>query len=193
MEYNLKCQLCGKEICVTPETPSALGEHLLQNHPDVELTFFSCEEDGDSKAKCCKRHSKRKVHKVRKLSKMSTSIHRSVPARKKNIYKTTVETWGSGPFKVICPKCKRKARPCIRKQKNKVAHTCLGAFFMMTCWPICFLPFLLPNAGSVDFFCRHCGTYLGEYNKATGTLKCACQRKDKKAYDPRKMCSEFDS
>ncbi|XP_023024470.2 uncharacterized protein, partial [Leptinotarsa decemlineata] len=166
--------------------PLRVGEHLLEHHPDEELTFFSCEEDESEKSrKCCKCPSKtkKKIIKVRNLNRLSIS--------KRSLFKTTVETWKPGPVKVICPKCKINDRPCIRKQRNKVAYTALGAFFILTCWPLCFIPFLMPKGSTVDLFCKHCGNYLGEYNRATGSLKCACKLRDKKTSYPRNICSEL--
>ncbi|CAH1099839.1 unnamed protein product [Psylliodes chrysocephalus] len=43
MDYYLKCELCGEELQVNCTCP--LGKHLLEHHPDVDLTFFSSYED----------------------------------------------------------------------------------------------------------------------------------------------------
>ncbi|CAH1170274.1 unnamed protein product [Phaedon cochleariae] len=181
MEYQLKCQLCGEQFNVNPKCPHPLGEHLLKKHPGIELTFFTIEDDCDTK--CCKCNRK-KTSRNKCLFKIpSKSI---VPPKKRSsIFKTTVESWKPGPVKIICPKCRRKDRPCIRKQRNKVAYSSLGAFCMLTCWPICFLPFLIPNGSVLELFCKHCGTLLGEYDRKTGTIKCVCNRN---ADDLTKMC-----
>ncbi|VEN37502.1 unnamed protein product [Callosobruchus maculatus] len=95
-------------------------------------------------------------------------------------FRTTVESWNSSTLKVKCPKCNVTDRPCIRKQKNKIATSSVGAFCMNTCWPICFMPFLMPQSSTLDLYCKHCGFFMGEYNRATGKLLCRCKSEGKK-------------
>ncbi|KAJ8970702.1 hypothetical protein NQ317_000600 [Molorchus minor] len=95
-----------------------------------------------------------------------------------------VETWKPGPVEVTCPECCYTGRPCIRKQRNKVAYSSFGALCMLTCWPLCFLPFLMPEGSKIHLYCKNCGTFLGEYSRKTGELKTCCTDKFKKENVP---------
>lgn len=45
MATAVKCRLCTKKITYRPDQINYLGEHLLRNHPNEELTHFSFEDD----------------------------------------------------------------------------------------------------------------------------------------------------
>ncbi|CAH1986167.1 unnamed protein product [Acanthoscelides obtectus] len=94
-------------------------------------------------------------------------------------FKTTVESWSSSTLKVKCPKCSVTDRPRIRRQKIKVATSPVGAFCLNACWPICFMPFLMSKPSTLDIYCRHCGFFMGEYDRATGRLLCRCKTEGK--------------
>ncbi|CAG9836613.1 unnamed protein product [Diabrotica balteata] len=180
MDHHLKCQLCGEKLQVTSNCLCTLGEHLLAKHPDVELTFFTSLEnllswklDLGEKARECNR----KVISCRKLSAVKiTKSSRSGSGG----YKTTVETWKPAQLELACPQCRKKGQPSMRRHKNKFTNTSLGAFCMLSCWPACFLPFIVQKKSIVELYCKNCGTFLGEYNRATGTLSCICSKWNKK-------------
>mgnify|MGYP002715762662 CR=1 FL=1 len=110
-----------------------------------------------------------------------------------------METWTPGPQSVICPKCGKEGQPVIRKQRNRMAKTPLGAlcmlgfvviffsfffsfiiifksiinhqnhnftfFFLLRCWPFCFLPFLFRRDQYLDLHCSCCKQLIGTYDK----------------------------
>ncbi|CAG9836612.1 unnamed protein product [Diabrotica balteata] len=94
--------------------------------------------------------------------------------------KARVETWKPAQLELACPQCRKKGQPSMRRHKNKFTNTSLGAFCMLSCWPACFLPFIVQKKSIVELYCKNCGTFLGEYNRATGTLSCICSKWNKK-------------
>ncbi|XP_018566490.1 lipopolysaccharide-induced tumor necrosis factor-alpha factor homolog [Anoplophora glabripennis] len=179
MERYLICQICGEKLPFDPVCTCTLGEHLVKNHPDAEMTHFIVE---DTSLCGCGRES---------TSSSSEGLYSTADAavgNKSAVFKTTIETWKPGPLNVICPLCGKEDRPCIRKQRNKVAYTQFGALCMVTCWPICFLPFLMSQSSTIHLYCRHCGALIGEYNRQTGTLKPAPIDPSKKLNVPSNLC-----
>lgn len=45
MASPVKCRLCKKQIIYIPNQVYELGEHLLNDHPDAEMTFYSFNDD----------------------------------------------------------------------------------------------------------------------------------------------------
>uniref|UniRef100_A0A1B6KZS5 LITAF domain-containing protein n=1 Tax=Graphocephala atropunctata TaxID=36148 RepID=A0A1B6KZS5_9HEMI len=85
-------------------------------------------------------------------------------------YKCTVESWKPGSTKVVCPCCGCEAQPVIRRQRNQLANSSLGACLMLGCWPLSFLPFLLCESTVVNLYCAQCNNFLGAYNRKLGCV-----------------------
>ncbi|CAG9769903.1 unnamed protein product [Ceutorhynchus assimilis] len=169
MDAYLICQICGEKLSFNPECPCTLGEHLIRKHPRVEMTHFS----NDNFCVCSSNSSKQKLKKKCPKSDLPCDCtYFEKPRRKTCIFKTSVETWKPGPLRVSCPHCGALARPCIRRQRNRVAYSPLGAFCLLVCWPVCFLPFLMPESSQIQLFCKECGAFLGEYDRKSGRMKC---------------------
>ncbi|XP_057662918.1 uncharacterized protein LOC130897946 [Diorhabda carinulata] len=167
MDRNLKCQLCGKKLRVSPNCPCTLGEHLLAQHPDVDLTFYSSLEDLSywKSYPQKKRDRGSKVLSCRKKSSLKVTKNAS-----NGIYKTTVETWNPSQMKMECPRCQKQDKPCIRSNKNRASRNYLKALCMLSCWPVCFLPFAAKRNNVVELYCKYCRCVIAEYNRATGAL-----------------------
>ncbi|XP_050300910.1 uncharacterized protein LOC126739323 isoform X3 [Anthonomus grandis grandis] len=157
----LICQICGEKFKFNPECPCTLGEHLIQKHPNLAMTHFS----GNDFCCCGSTSSSKKFPVCPK-----TGLRCSCPdvraksqdkfGKSKCIFKTSVETWRPGPLRVTCPHCSAIDRPCIRRQRNRVAYSPLGALCLLVCWPVCFLPFLMPESSQIQLFCKKCGAFL---------------------------------
>ncbi|KAJ8925112.1 hypothetical protein NQ315_001293, partial [Exocentrus adspersus] len=210
-ERYLICQLCGDKLPFNPICTCSLGEHLVKKHPGVDMTHFVvedssfCDCDSDSVQGKSTNTSTIIVQEcfvgVESSAMASTAGGGSLSSRSrlmglckrradnKEMFKTTVETWKPGPMRIICPACGKEDRPCIRKQRNKVAYTQLGAMCMVSCWPICFLPFLMPQASDIHLYCKHCGAFVGEYDRKTGNLKPGgASKENKKLNVPSGLC-----
>ncbi|XP_054276309.1 uncharacterized protein LOC128995347 [Macrosteles quadrilineatus] len=85
-------------------------------------------------------------------------------------YKCTVESWRPGCTKVVCPCCGCEAQPVIRRQRNQLASSSLGACLMLGCWPLSFLPFMLCESTVVNLYCAQCNNFLGAYNRKEGCI-----------------------
>ncbi|XP_066249089.1 uncharacterized protein [Euwallacea similis] len=171
MDTSLYCQICGETFSFNPECLQTLGEHLLLKHPNVEVIHFF----NNNLCHC---------HSSSSGNNLSTGPRTSMPCKfqslhkpkdrltSKCFFKTTVETWKPGPLKVVCPYCSALDRPCIHRQRNKVAYSPIGALCLLVCWPVCFMPFLMPESSQIQLFCKKCGAFLGEYDRKTGRMKC---------------------
>ncbi|EFA00248.1 hypothetical protein TcasGA2_TC003077 [Tribolium castaneum] len=140
-----------------------LGEHLLKNHPEVSMTHFvmeNCEDLSNSKTSNKSKHRRSNASEILKRTNK----------RNNNLYKTTVESWCPGSRPLQCPKCGNTDQPYIRKQRNKIAYNSLGAFFLLGCWPLCFLPMLMCGGTNTIICCRKCGYCFGTYDKKKGKL-----------------------
>lgn len=42
-----------------------------------------------------------------------------------------MESWTPGPNSITCPKCGKEGHPIVKKQKNKLAKSPLGALCML--------------------------------------------------------------
>ncbi|KAJ8956988.1 hypothetical protein NQ318_012153, partial [Aromia moschata] len=185
----LKCQICGEKLTFNPYCPCSLGEHLIKKHPELRMTHFSIENTTTCSCCTCVEETNNKFKGPASAKMGGCPPKRGKPPDNKGgVYKTTVETWRPGPLKVTCPVCNQEDRPCIRKQRNKVAYSSLGALCMLSCWPLCFLPFLMPGGSKIQLYCKHCGTYLGEYNRKTGQLTTCCTDRNKKLKVPSDLC-----
>lgn len=45
MASPVKCRLCKKQVIYIPNQVYELGEHLLNDHPDAEMTYYSFDDD----------------------------------------------------------------------------------------------------------------------------------------------------
>ncbi|KAH1002346.1 uncharacterized protein LOC109535911 [Dendroctonus ponderosae] len=169
MDASLVCQICGEKLAFNPECPCTLGEHLIRKHPNVEMTHFSTED------LCCCSSSSKKLPPCPRTGlpcSCETFAKPKIQLTPKCVFKTTVETWKPGPLRVMCPQCANLDRPCIRRQRNRVAYSPLGALCLLVCWPVCFLPFLMPQSSQIQLFCKQCGAFLGEYDRKSGRMQC---------------------
>ncbi|CAH1372574.1 uncharacterized protein [Tenebrio molitor] len=177
MECTAICRICGVTITCKDGNIYTLGEHLLKKHPELEMTHFTMEECGDGPRKSKSRQkTQRKLS--NKFSFASTFLRKSSTllrgrkhgATRRSLYKTTVESWRPGTAALSCPKCGHSGQPYIRKQRNKVAYNSLGAFFLLGCWPLCFLPMLMCGGTNTIICCKKCGYCFGTYDKKKGKL-----------------------
>ncbi|XP_044269987.1 uncharacterized protein LOC123014778 isoform X2 [Tribolium madens] len=168
MECSGICRICGNSIVCKDGNMCTLGEHLLKNHPEISMTHFvmeNCEDVSNSKTSNKTSAVLKKTSELLKGCKTNGNNKRN-----KNLYKTTVESWRPGSKSIQCPKCGNTDQPYIRKQRNKVAYNSLGAFFLLGCWPLCFLPMLMCGGTNTIICCRKCGYCFGTYDKKKGKL-----------------------
>lgn len=67
MDYYFQCKLCGEKFNVRPYCPCVFGDHLLEKHPELQFTFFTCERKNKAKLHrnncdccvCCERKKKK--------------------------------------------------------------------------------------------------------------------------------------
>lgn len=52
MEYYFQCKLCGEKFYVNPYCPCVFGDHLLEKHPELQLSFFSSEPKDKQRNNC---------------------------------------------------------------------------------------------------------------------------------------------
>nr|CAH7724407.1 unnamed protein product [Callosobruchus chinensis] len=179
MGTYLRCAICGLKIPVDSHCMCPLGDHFIQEHPEAGVNFYTNDKEIKEIARkemdIQERKSCSRANCPEYNNRSSNELNKDAHA-----FRTTVESWNSSTLKVRCPKCNVTDKPCIRKQKNKLATSPVGAFFMNTCWPICFMPFLMPHSSTLDLYCKHCGFFMGEYNRATGKLLCRCKTEGKK-------------
>ncbi|CAH1986168.1 unnamed protein product [Acanthoscelides obtectus] len=149
-----------------------MGDHFIQEHPDAGVNFYTNDKEIQDR-EVRKRVSCSRANCPELNNKTYNDLH--IPTS----FKTTVESWSSSTLKVKCPKCSVTDRPRIRRQKIKVATSPVGAFCLNACWPICFMPFLMSKPSTLDIYCRHCGFFMGEYDRATGRLLCRCKTEGK--------------
>ncbi|XP_063911443.1 uncharacterized protein LOC135128464 [Zophobas morio] len=178
MECTATCRICGVKISCKDGNLFSLGEHLLSNHPEIDINHYimeNCEGLGDSRTGT--KGQKKNLNKcslasslLKKSSTFIKSRRRALGGDKKNLYKTTIESWRPGVNQLTCPKCGNAEQPYIRKQRNKVAYNSLGAFFLLGCWPLCFLPMLMSGGSNTIICCRKCGYCFGTYDKKKGKL-----------------------
>ncbi|RZC41021.1 hypothetical protein BDFB_011739, partial [Asbolus verrucosus] len=95
-----------------------------------------------------------------------------------------VESWRPGSAPLTCPKCGNTEQPYIRKQRNKVAYNSLGAFFLLGCWPLCFLPMMMCGSTSTTICCKKCGYCFGLYDNKKGKLIPAGKEKNTAGENP---------
>ncbi|XP_017776193.1 PREDICTED: uncharacterized protein LOC108562391 [Nicrophorus vespilloides] len=150
-----ECTICGDKINYAPDNVANLGLHLIDKHPDIELAHFSllCESPPKAGCQCgcgCA---------------CNPSGCGAGRGRKQPSIKTTVESWKRAQNPLRCVKCGKTAIPLIRRQRHKLARSQFGAFILLGCWPICFLPFILGGSDLMYLYCKECGNYLGMYDR----------------------------
>ncbi|XP_037926470.1 uncharacterized protein LOC119661273 isoform X2 [Hermetia illucens] len=89
---------------------------------------------------------------------------------KRKLYKTSIEKWRPGKSTIVCPECGANKRPMIKSQIDKVSHSPIGAAFILTCWPFCFLPCLFPPPTKEYLHCAVCNHFLGVYDRKTEVI-----------------------
>lgn len=181
------CQTCGSTIYYGPQETSVLADHFYYEHPDKDVGHFTIinvqVDDRRPSRSGSRTMSQTEIGNVRVKSK--GELVGNISCMKEcdpcvcqadyefdchNHYKTTVESWSSGPNDVKCPQCNNVGPPLIRRQRNKIAKSSLGAMCLLGCWPLCFLPFMLGGSNVLNLYCKNCGAFLASYDRHLGKL-----------------------
>ncbi|XP_065370224.1 uncharacterized protein LOC135962302 [Calliphora vicina] len=89
----------------------------------------------------------------------------------RNLYCTSIEKWCPANGSIHCPKCGCNKRPLIKTRAQRFSHNECAACCLLSCWPFCFLPWLLPSQSQECLYCANCKTFLGLYDRNTNCIQ----------------------
>lgn len=80
-------------------------------------------------------------------------------------YRTTIEKWKPiGNDKILCPRCKALKRPIVRTFTQQTTQSPLKTALLLTCWPLCAAPCIVPEPTHENLHCRVCNYEFGIYD-----------------------------
>ncbi|XP_067634293.1 uncharacterized protein [Eurosta solidaginis] len=131
----------------------------------------------DDDAKCdCVLHPERSNDKpsVTRRCNVNTSPSQTPRANQPNrsLFRNSIEKWRPANGTLYCPKCGANCRPLIRTQAERSANNSCCAACILSCWPFCFLPFLVPSTNNREYLhCSNCKTFLGLYDRSNNCVR----------------------
>lgn len=87
------------------------------------------------------------------------------------LYRTSIEKWCPANGSIYCPKCGSNKRPLIKTKADRFTRNDCGACCLLSCWPFCFIPWILPGQNQEYLYCANCKTFLGLYDRQRNCLK----------------------
>ncbi|XP_073976014.1 uncharacterized protein isoform X3 [Rhodnius prolixus] len=155
---QVRCLVCGELLSYSRECTDPLIEHLRNKHPYIHVakippfprnynlnnTYGNLLSEG---------HEKNLL--------LGNKESYKKEARKKSKENQNKIVTG----KIYCPSCECESEPVIRKQKNPLTNSAIGTFFMLGCWPFCFLPFFVWGTRVVSLYCPKCSQLLGTFDR----------------------------
>lgn len=100
---------------------------------------------------------------------VSMELLRSPIRRSK--YRTSIENWQPGTGKIYCPKCGMSKKPLMKSPSKHFTNNACSSCCLLTCWPLFFIPFIIPGRNKEYLYCGNCKTFLGFYNPTTNCVK----------------------
>ena len=95
----------------------------------------------------------------------SAGSSQAVPKSHRKCYKTTIEKWKPiGNDKIHCPRCKALKRPIVRTFTEQTTQSPLKTALLLTCWPLCAAPCIIPEPTHENLHCRVCNYEFGIYD-----------------------------
>lgn len=201
MAKTFRCLKCYKIITCNAYDESVLIQHIRTDHPEIQLPEDACTSDAQSQyheEPNPKAISNTKGNLNRNLNcnpdpdlnirleetiqcsemkpiysrkyKVMTPVTPRSP-RKRRQYRTSIEKWRPANGVLYCPKCGAKKKPLIKQRSEKMAYSSLGAAFILTCWPLCFLPCVFKPASKDYLHCSECHTFLGMYDRERNCVR----------------------
>ncbi|XP_023305621.2 uncharacterized protein LOC111687413 [Lucilia cuprina] len=89
----------------------------------------------------------------------------------RNLYCTSIEKWCPADGTIYCPKCGCNKRPLIKTKAQRFSNNECAACCLLSCWPFCFLPWLLQGPSQDYLHCANCKTFLGLYDRNTNCVQ----------------------
>lgn len=91
--------------------------------------------------------------------------------RKRHLYRTSMEKWRPANGTIYCPQCGVNKRPLLKSRAERYSENQCGAACILSCWPFCFLPFLVPGDNQEYLHCSNCRCFLGLYDRNNNCIK----------------------
>ncbi|XP_033252050.1 uncharacterized protein LOC117191242 [Drosophila miranda] len=86
-------------------------------------------------------------------------------------YRASIEHWSPLDGVIYCPSCSCNRRPLIKSRTEVITNHGCAASCVISCWPLCFLPCLLPPENREYLYCSNCKTFLGIYDREKNCVK----------------------
>ncbi|XP_033154553.1 uncharacterized protein LOC117137288 [Drosophila mauritiana] len=102
-----------------------------------------------------------------KTEKPSCSCSRPVEksmAHRRSCYRASIERWTPAEGRIFCPCCASSRRPLI-KAATEISNNGCCAAWVVSCWPLCFLPCLISADNNEYLYCSNCRAFLGIYDR----------------------------
>lgn len=93
----------------------------------------------------------------------SRPLENSTSHRRK-CYRASIERWALAEGRIFCPCCATSRRPLI-KAATEISNNGCCAAWVVSCWPLCFLPCLMSADNNEYLYCANCRAFLGIYNR----------------------------
>lgn len=86
-------------------------------------------------------------------------------------YCNSLEKWMPGTGHIYCPKCGVSKKPLIDHRAERFINNECGTCCLLSCWPFCFIPWVIPGKNVEYLYCANCKNSLGIYNPTTNCVK----------------------
>lgn len=137
----------------------------MEKYPEIKNCEF-CPRDPNAKVIYTRRY---KIKTPSSVSAINTNVVRK--PRKRHLYRISIEKWRPTGGIIYCPKCGCNERPLIETRTERFTENQWCACCLLNCWPLCFLPWILPGHEVEHLHCSRCKAFLGVYNRHSNCLK----------------------
>ncbi|SPP72872.1 uncharacterized protein LOC117582235 [Drosophila guanche] len=93
------------------------------------------------------------------------------PNGRRQCYRASIERWIPVDGCLYCPSCGTSRRPVVKSRTEVITSTGCAASCVISCWPLCFLPCLVPPENREYLYCSNCKTFLGIYDREKNCVK----------------------
>ncbi|XP_016928205.2 uncharacterized protein [Drosophila suzukii] len=91
-------------------------------------------------------------------------------SHRRSCYRASIERWAPAEGRIFCPCCACSKRPLIKAASEIVDNGCCAAW-VVSCWPLCFLPCLMSSDNKEYLYCSNCRTFLGIYDRENSCVQ----------------------
>ncbi|XP_022233152.2 uncharacterized protein LOC111081405 [Drosophila obscura] len=155
----------GKMTGMTEAQMADEAERYIAKHPSSGLS-------GGSKAEGSEKQSGSGKQRECEAAKAKANAKAKAKANnRRQCYRASIERWTPVDGSIYCPSCGCNRRPVVKSRTEVITSHGCAASCVISCWPLCFLPCLVPPENREYLYCCNCKSFLGIYDREKNCVK----------------------